>query len=415
MEKLRIGILNFAGHMNHGANLTAYALQQTFLQLGHEVHNMHLHCNPAIYKWDIFTRFADENIALTKRCAAGVYNMQAFNDDFDVFVVGSDQVWREAEDAIPGWQWKSKHYACYHLAFAAPGKRRISVAASFGNEVYNAPEYIKASLARELKRFAAISVREESALHIVKNVAGEDAVQLIDPVFYIEPAEWHKLCTHADTNHSRKGRISYNCFYHHEQMPKILESFLEDYDIYDLCSGDTYAWLNAIRSSDFVITDSYHVLCFCLIFGISFVCLAPDGQGETRFLSLQQLTGFSKNRIFRVKEVDDLPDRVCRIMEEPIDWETIHSNIENHREFARGWLDNALAIPVPAWTGPRYLPASIMDKRRELKSNSAAYVCHVIRRNRGIVRFLLAVSPIARTFLKQKKAFYDKLLEEFAW
>ena len=131
---MRIGILNFAGHLNHGANLTAYALQRIFTLWGHKAQNLHLHCNPASQKWDVFTKFADENISLSSRCAAGVGGMQKFNADYDAFVVGSDQVWREANETSPYWTWKTPQYACYHLAFAAPGKRRIAVSASFGND-----------------------------------------------------------------------------------------------------------------------------------------------------------------------------------------------------------------------------------------------------------------------------------------
>ena len=412
---LRIGILNFAGHLNHGANLTAYALQQAFSQLGHEAHNLHLHCNSARHKLEIFTKFADEHIKLSSRCAAGVGDMQKFNKDYDVFVVGSDQVWREADAPDSYWVWKTPHYACYHLAFAEPGKRRLAVAASFGNEEYNAPEYIKASLSRELKQFAAISVREQSAVGIVKHLTGVDARQLIDPVFYITPAEWEKFCRNADNGEVQKGRIAYNCFYHHNEMAEILEPLQVDYDTYDLCSGDTYAWLTAIRDSDFVITDSFHVMCFCLIFETPFVCLAPAGQGEARFFSMSQLTGFPKSRVLCANKVSDLPGAIRAIMNEPLDWESIRQNISSLRQEACAWLQESLTLPLPPWSGNPYRHASSRGKRHELKDNAAAHVCHIVRRNRAIVRFLLAFSPIARTFLKRKKAFYDELLAKFAW
>ena len=411
----RIGILNFAGHLNHGANLTAYALQRTFSQMGHEVQNLHLHSNSTLYKWDLFTKFADENIAISSACAAGVCNMQKFNKDFDVFVVGSDQVWREADGPDSDWQWKTPHYACYHLAFAQPGKRRIAVAASFGNEQYDAPKHIRESLARELLRFAAISVREESAVENVKLVSGVAATHLVDPVFYITPGEWEACCSSSEPITEGKCLISYNSFYHNECIKKIAQSLQSEYELYDLSSGDTRSWLTSIRNSDFVITDSFHVLCFCLIFETPFVCLAPSGQGVARFTSLQKLAGFSECRVINADCVENLPEEIRKIMDMPMDWSAVRSRLAQCRETALKWLENALKCPIPEWTGDAYHRASRAEQAAELQNNAAAHTCAIVRRNRRIVSFLLAISPIGRSILKRKKSFYDGVLNRLAW
>ena len=355
---LRIGILNFAGHMNHGANLTAYALQHLFNKWGHHAQNLHLHSTPFDRKIPQFARFADDNIMLSTTCAAGECGMQNFNKEYDVFIVGSDQVWREAEGNTSYWKWKTPHYACYHLAFAQPGKRRIAVASSFGNEEYNPPENIRASIAQELKRFAAVSVREHSAIKTVKSISGLDAQLLIDPVFYINTEEWKQLITQPLKRRNGKKLIAYNSFFHNNEIEIIKQDLKNEYEFYDLCSCDTYTWLSVIQNSEFVITDSFHVLCFCLIFGTPFICLTAAGQGEARFKSLQQLLGFSKHRIIKVDSMKNLTAEIYKLIDTPEDWASIHSRIGQYKTAACSWLKNALTCPIPKWSGPPYRKAN---------------------------------------------------------
>ena len=412
---MRIGILNFAGHLNHGANLTAYALQRILTLWGHTPENLHLHCNPACHKWDVYTKFADENISISDRSAAGVGDMQKFNADYEAFIVGSDQVWREANTEGPGWKWKTPQYACYHLAFAAPGKRRIAVAASFGNDEYTPPDHIRQSLAAELKRFSAVSVREKSGVEIVKFLSGVDAEQLVDPVFYLEPEEWGKFCKTDSKKGKKRKTIAYNSFYHEDLLSQLLETFGNEYDMIDLCLCDTYQWLSTIRGADFVISDSFHVACFSLILGTPFACLLPEGKGEARFVSLQQQMGYDECRNIYPSQADDIISLIRSIMQVPLDVEFIYANMQHHRKVAHDWLQSALKSPIPQWSGAPYRRATRTEQKQEIMNNPAARKCHVVHRNLRVVKLLLAVSPFGRSFLKRKKAFYVEILDRMAW
>lgn len=407
----RIGILNFPGHMNHGANLTAYALQQVLFGLGHHVENVHLRCNYKLYKDRNFTDFADAHIRMTSKSAAGVKSMQIFNADFDTFIVGSDQVWR-CSDAEESWMrpWED----CYRLAFVEPGKRRIAMAASFGRDDFTENPAVREEFATELQRYAAISVREQSGVGILASLGDFQVQRVIDPVFYLPVEHWDALADH-------QGRVvsancmAYNSFFFFEHIKAYTAAAGRHFDAYDLCSGSTAQWLAAIRDSQLVITDSYHVCCFCLIFGTPFVCLSSPGRGMARFVELSSVFGFSPDRIINVEQVEDVPSAVAKLATLPLEKENIDIAIERERQVALDWLRRALEAPVPEWCGPAFNKASEAEITAEIKQNYNFQMLGFLQRRICLLNILLQISPLFRKRLKRYKAKYEQMLNTFAW
>lgn len=99
----------------------------------------------------------------------------------DVVMVGSDQVWNP--------KYRTSDF------FLLPGfsdkVRRIAYAASFGTDKFI--ESRKPFFAEQLKKFAAISVRESSAKEIIENELGLPATLVCDPTLLHTKEEWCKL------------------------------------------------------------------------------------------------------------------------------------------------------------------------------------------------------------------------------
>lgn len=407
----RVGILNFPGHLNHGANLTAYALQQVLCGWGHHVENVHLRCNYALYKDKKFTDFADAHIRMTSKSAAGVKSMQMFNADFDTFIVGSDQVWR-CSDLEDSWMrpWEN----CYRLAFVEPGKRRIAMAASFGRDDFTENCAVREEFAMELQRYAAISVREQSGVRILASLGDFPVQRVIDPVFYLPVEHWDALADHQGRAVSANS-MAYNSFFFSEYVKAYAADAGCHYDAYDLCSGSTKQWLAAIRDSQLVITDSYHVCCFCLIFGTPFVCLSSPSRGMARFEELSAVFGFSPNRIINVEQVEDVPSAVAKLASLPLEKENIDIAIERERQVALDWLRRALEAPVPEWSGPAFNKASEAEITAEIKQNYNFQKLGSLQRRICLLNILLQISPLFRKRLKRYKAKYEQMLNNFAW
>lgn len=100
-------------------------------------------------------------------------------DDFDNFIVGSDQVWNP--------NFKSTKDINF-LTFA-PSQLKNSYAASFG--IQELSEECKQTYIEKLKDFNNISVREDAGRDIIKNLmTREDVEVLLDPTFLLSAGEW---------------------------------------------------------------------------------------------------------------------------------------------------------------------------------------------------------------------------------
>lgn len=397
--------------MNQGANLTSYALQKLLLDWGNDAVNMHLHSNYKDLKEPNYTRFADQNINITAQSATGPVSMQIFNKYFDTFIVGSDQVWRNMGEEM--FAWKNNIESCFHLSFAAPGKRRIAVAASFGRDDYTSDKTERESFARELSRFTAISVREKSGARLLKELGNFEAEVLIDPVFYLDADIWHAFA--AEKMERKRPMLAYNSFFHQSEMKEIQSSMADKYDFVDLCAGDTAQWLANIRDASFVVTDSFHVCCFCLIFGTPFACLSNAGFGLPRFLELAETFHFSPERIINPECTQNLGNDVQRIIELPYDDSAVQCAIAEGRTKAHTWLRAALQCPVPEWTGPAFVKASRAEIDAERRADNRWRRRYYSIRNLKLIKWLLRVSPFFRKRLKTKKEKHEKLLREYSW
>ena len=99
--------------------------------------------------------------------------------EYDVYLTGSDQVWN------PGIYSSLEPYL---LSFAPRYARRIAYASSFGVNVI--PQVACDFYASRLKKYAAIGVREENAVHMIKGLTGQDATWVLDPTLLLSKEQW---------------------------------------------------------------------------------------------------------------------------------------------------------------------------------------------------------------------------------
>jgi len=96
---------------------------------------------------------------------------------------------------------------------------------------------------------------------------------------------------------------------------------------YWIKKGNTnvYDFLKSIYSSNRVITDSFHGVCFSIIFHKDFICLCNKKRGEERFISLLSDLGLMDRLFYDLSEVDweKLP---------PIDYSKVEKIIEGRRQ-----------------------------------------------------------------------------------
>lgn len=244
-----------------------------------------------------FRDFINENIKLTKTCSASDLKEGKIGF-FDCYVAGSDQIWNPACVNPNGIL-----DPIYFLDFAPEGVRKISYASSMGAYIFSDQE--KNKLKKYLQRFSAISVRERGAQLLLQEVLDREVDHVLDPTLLLSKDEWLKNLGLT----SQRNNEKYILLYTVPKAPlikKVVEFFSRktglkvvaidqglsagarvDEHIRDAGPLD---FIRLFSAAEFVITDSFHGVCFSLNFGKPFVAVSP-GKYANRIESLLSLVG----------------------------------------------------------------------------------------------------------------------------
>lgn len=198
---------------NYGAVLQTYALQQTFLSLGHE--NLVLETKTANKKKKarlsvrgLYLRYISwlrrKEVAVLRRYFADFHKYRLHltrpyssmedlrNDppDVDCLITGSDQVWNFAT--------APKLIDSRLLKFGKESSIRFSYAASIEELRYSDEQ--KKRLGDALVDFKGVSVREQSAKEYIESFTPYQVERVLDPVFLLSKENWMNLAIEPRMN-----------------------------------------------------------------------------------------------------------------------------------------------------------------------------------------------------------------------
>ena len=88
-------------------------------------------------------------------------------------------------------------------------------------------------------------------------------------------------------------------------------------------------------------TDSFHGVCFAILFNKPFICLANMARGYSRFKSLFKLFGLEDRCVFSCEEAEGRAELL-----HDIDYARVNRILAGERERSLKWLKNALTAPV---------------------------------------------------------------------
>ena len=224
-------------------------------------------------------------------------------DEYDFFVVGSDQVWN------PRWN------PPYIFLEFVPHEKKVAYAASIGNPTI--PDEKKELFRRGISDFNYVSVREEEAVKIINELTGQTPIVLPDPVLLLNKAEWLSVAQ-KPTWFKEKYQRGYVLTYYLRRLPppeiKTLAKEL-DLPIINLLDAQNFnhftvgpsefIWLFAHAS--FIFTNSFHGVAFSILFKRPFF---------NREIGNDKSGTLMSNRMVSLLELFDLTDR--RLLEEKI-------------------------------------------------------------------------------------------------
>lgn len=347
-----VGVLGWWYAKNYGAQLTALALYKLIENMG---------WYPTMISHAIYRMEPEEQLMrkLGVRYTPLFQSDEEFeklNNHFSTFVVGSDQLWRYRYIRNSG-----RH--AYYLNFAKPGKRRIAYGTSFGTNPCEAPDDFRLEASFNLDMFSGVSSREREGVEVLKKQYHTDAAFVLDPVFMCSAEQYREWASFSNLNLPQED---YVCSYimdkdedgsichliqhvcnreqaaminllNQAQFNQIKESFSLGNIIDDLKTED---WLNYIANCKHLITNSFHGLCFAIIFNKPFTVIGNAVRGNSRFISLLNEFGMAE---YLLESTSDL-GRVEQLP--PMNWSRINATLNQLREKSALWLKEQLNKPV---------------------------------------------------------------------
>ena len=227
-------------------------------------------------------------------------------EDFDAIVVGSDQVWRpkyfgKIEDA--------------YLQFAKDWNiKRIAYAASFGTAEWEYTENQTEICKDLIKKFDAVSVREDSGKDMCKKYLDVDAEHLLDPTMLLEKEDYIRIFANSGTPQS-PGTLMCYILDETPEKQSLINKISREKDLIPFrvnskvenCTAPlaeriqppVEQWIRGFYDAEFVVTDSFHACVFSILFNKPFIAISNKGRGESRFQSLLKLFDLD-NRIIEL-------------------------------------------------------------------------------------------------------------------
>lgn len=222
----------------------------------------------------------DKKIHKTKRFF-NFFSIRRYNK-FDYYVVGSDQVWNPSFGL----------FDLGYLRFIKDDTKKIALSASFG--VDNVSKEYEKTISDGIKKFKAISVRENSAKDIIEKTTNRtDAIVLLDPTMLVDIAEWNKIaCKPRQFEKLCPKNEKYILNYFlgkldakkEEEIKRIAKenncriiNILDKEDPFYSCGPSEFVWLE--KNAFLICTDSFHSCVFAILYNVPFVVFnRDDGQ-----------------------------------------------------------------------------------------------------------------------------------------
>jgi len=254
-------------------------------------------------------------------------------DDFTYFITGSDQVWN------PDFAGND----LYFLTFVKHEKR-IALAASIGYEELD--ESLKEYYTDRLNQMNYISVREKSAVNLIRELTKREVDLMIDPTLVVDRSYWLSIMERPKLDFQKQYILS---FFLGEEAGKEIEIISKTCNLpvihmnqkrfaewYTLSPSQ---FLYMVKHAEYVLTDSFHAVAFSIQFNTSFyVFQRKDKVLKNMFSRMESLL-----EIFELQE--RIYDSVINGKLEKIEkskWENVNQELLNQRKLTHKNLSKVL-------------------------------------------------------------------------
>lgn len=266
--------------------------------------------------------------------------------DFDVIIVGSDQVWN--------WRLVKNQEKIFCLEGVHTDTRKVSYAASTGHSRFGEQE--TAWFQEHIAGMDTISIREKSARAAIQKITGKKVSVCLDPTMLHDAEYWRSIEKKPKGMGNRKYVFMYGlgyAFCKEQEMEacRLAKEIAEKEGILVIHSyygayrkrfdatakhcyyQGPYEFLWLMDHAEYVINCSYHGTVFSVIFKKPFYSYSTGGN-SARMEDLVQTLGIEDRYLdtaFDVNHVDWA-----------IDWKKVDDNWNRERQYSLNYLKEAI-------------------------------------------------------------------------
>ncbi len=352
-QKSNVGIIGYWFASNYGGVASYYSLYRTIEKMGYTpffIDNPYFETDKEGY--NVFSRdfFINQNILVAP--AFDNDNLFKLNEFTDVFLLGSDQVLTTS--SIKGFG------KLFLMDFASNNKRRIAYSASCGGDNLNSDNVLLNFAKNNLRKFDNISVREYSAVDILKNKFGIETQVLIDPIFFTKAQEYIELSKQSKLNEENDYLFAY-ILDPTEDKKKVIEKIADELSLEVKVALDgrkfthnsnfekmdmkentlpelnEFEWLYYLCNSSYIVTDSFHGAVMAIILNKPFIMIANRDRGLPRFLTLAKMFNLGERLVENSNEINS------KLINKKINFKNINRLIKQEVKKSITWLKENLS------------------------------------------------------------------------
>ena len=323
----KIVIITIHSDLNYGAFLQAFALT-TFLNNNSYytriIDYRKIPNSPRIYKFPkniIYKIYNLPRLFRYRRFIAPLlsnkrYNsleeLQSFNEEFDILISGSDQIWNPVCGGL------NRINPAYFLAFASKDKyKKISYGSSVGSYIYDENE--KKQVRKWLNEYSHISTRESSGAIQLESIINKPVKVVLDPTLLLNKDGWLQYAS------SVKIKSKYVLVYYIDELDEVVSyariiadklglkvalitNMAKRHSKVDIniphCGPAQFLWLFA--NATYIVTNSFHGTAFAVNFNKDFVSVIKRNSPQ-RAQTLLKNVGLYERLLTNIDELDNIP------------------------------------------------------------------------------------------------------------
>ncbi len=373
-ERYDIGLVGIPIYVNFGGTLTYYSLYCLLEDYGYKtlMISRPKSCGYApIMPELVFEKnpYPDNILRLQLRDKE---EMSELNNCCETFLVGSDQLFNA--------DLYYRFGEMITLDWVRDNHKKIAYAASFGHDIFWGRDEQRAQMAHYMQKFDAFSVREEGGVKLAKEFFGVDAEWVLDPVFLCDKSHFQLLAEKASNKSGEKHIFAYildpsnniNDILKYctdrfmlpielfsEMLFKPTKEKLQDeqkkFD-FILRQARVEERLYSLMKSSLVIADSFHGICFAIIFHIPFVAILNQNRGASRFYTLLRKLNLMDRLVTSVDELESA-------LSAEIDYDMVDQVLSQEKDRCIKWLLDAIETQN---VKKAYSSIDIMDNKLRL-------------------------------------------------